>query len=137
MRGGRPICKSTYIYKWGMSSPHPPLRGTLSRDAGEGWGEGRILERRSCRELHDALPRGRRRRAERRQRREHLRRRVVRVERAVEAVHVLRIRQVERLGDELQPRAAVDADVARDPRIERELIRQGPRGGGGAGRGGG
>src|SRR3989442_15640937 len=77
MVGGRPICKSTYIYKLGLSMPQRKgsPKAPLSRTA-----RNEDLEGDPACKLDDALPRSRGRRLERAQRGQHLGRAVVGVE---------------------------------------------------------
>src|SRR5712692_7778375 len=111
MVGGRPICKSTYIYKLGfvnskkMGSPKAPLFRMARNDD---------LEGDSARQLHDALPGCRGRRSERSQRGQHLGRAVVGVEGLVHVADVVTVRHIECLGDELQLGSPEHRNVPRD-----------------------
>src|SRR3989442_10171482 len=121
MVGGRPICKSTYIYKLGLSipikigSPKAPLLRTARNED---------LERDSPCQLDDALPRSRGRRFECAQRGQHPGRAVVGVEGFVDVAHIVTVRHIERLGDQLQLRSSEHRNIPRDAGIDRELRRE-------------
>src|SRR5437870_1665182 len=121
MVGGRPICKSTYIYKRGLSTPQ---RNREPEGSPFPTARKEELESDSARQLHDALPGGEARRAERAQRGQHLGRAVVGVEGLVDVDDVMTVRHIERLGDELQLRSSEHRNVARDAGIDRELRRE-------------
>src|SRR5207245_1104602 len=119
--GGRPICKSTYIYKWALSSCRKEKRRARGPPPHtELWGR---LEKNLRRKLIRARPNHRRGRLEARHRiqaglRQFIGRRVVAVLGVPYSPYVRSIRQIEGFGDELHVVIAEDVNVARNPRID-------------------